>query len=905
MKLRSIHTRSGGTHSAPCRNSASRNLSFYSAAAATALITGALLVQSELSQAANGGGVYNRPTHSSPIAMSADNKLVWSVNPGDDSVSVIRTDTNALIANIKVGDEPESVALDPSNTYAYVANAASSNVTVIKINNASAGSFSAEVDRRAGRNGNITTGAEPWNVVTSPDGKRVFVANSGQDTITVIDAKLNKIIGQVDLRNSLCNDPNRDRRFQPRGLAVTQDNSKLYVTRFLSFIKAGGIQATDTGREGLVCRLDINTSSSDISGYKVAAAVTLAPQLTGFAPAGLANEASTAFPNQLQSIVIRGNQAYLPNIAASPTDPLVFNNETMSYVNIIDGVNNGAQSDASLTKFFQGGNNIGPNLHLGARDPEVGKTKLFFANPWGIAFTTQSGAGSAYVVSAASDLLVKVNIDANGVISFTGGGATPSANDTTRFIDLNDPKNAATSGANAGKNPQGIVIDDAGTFAYVNNFVSRNVSVVNLATDSVAKVIQTTPLPAPGSKAEIVLVGAEQFFASRGNYNQPAGTTISTSNRLSSEGWQACSSCHFKGLTDGVVWAFNTGPRKSIPLNGTFDPHARTQVSSNQRILNYSPIRDEVEDFDPNIRDTSGPGGLLTAVECSDPPPATSNFDPNHGLILGDSNAQLGPCVINNLFNKANAGRNEITVTLPGSNVAVKASAALTEWVRVAVRTPNGPLNNVQVQGGVPLGDIIAGSVFFKLQGCASCHGGNQWTSSIKDFVAPPAVTEIFCEVNNNAAIPGCTIPQVIGNPSGVQFLDRFLREIKSFDLNVAGSGNAIPGQPLIGAVEKTARVLNANGTIQAAQVDALGEDYNNDNRGKGFSPPSLLGIGLLPPYYHNGACETLACVLANPDHRNAGIKFPFKDFLTNANRRKQVERFLESIDANTNPINR
>jgi hypothetical protein len=136
-------------------------------------------------------------------------------------------------------------------------------------------------------------------------------------------------------------------------------------------------------------------------------------------------------------------------------------------------------------------------------------------------------------------------------------------------------------------------------------------------------------------------------------------------------------------------------------------------------------------------------------------------------------------------------------------------------------------------------------------------------------------------------------------------YLDRFLRDIGSFDLNVPGSGNAIPGQPLIGGVEKTARVLNANGTIQAAQLDALGKDFNNDNHGKGFSPPSLLGIGLLPPYYHNGACESLACVLTNPKHRNAGVKFPFGDLLTDPKRQAQVVRFLESIDPKTRPINR
>ena len=133
------------------------------------------------------------------------------------------------------------------------------------------------------------------------------------------------------------------------------------------------------------------------------------------------------------------------------------------------------------------------------------------------------------------------------------------------------------------------MINSAGTRAYVNNFVSRNVSIVNLKTDSVIAVVKTTNLPAPGSDGEVVLVGAQMFFSSRGHFDQPAGPKISVDERLAQVGWQACSSCHFKGLTDGVVWTFNTGPRKSIPLNGTFDPQDRKDTTSEQRILTIQP----------------------------------------------------------------------------------------------------------------------------------------------------------------------------------------------------------------------------------------------------------------------------------------------------------------------------
>src|SRR3954452_2112748 len=62
------------------------------------------------------------PTHSSPVAMSLDGRLVWSVDPADDSGSVTGTVRVAVVAKVKGGDEPQSVALDPAGRYAYVAN---------------------------------------------------------------------------------------------------------------------------------------------------------------------------------------------------------------------------------------------------------------------------------------------------------------------------------------------------------------------------------------------------------------------------------------------------------------------------------------------------------------------------------------------------------------------------------------------------------------------------------------------------------------------------------------------------------------------------------------------------------------------------------------------------------------
>src|SRR6185503_20995255 len=105
--------------------------------------------------------VYDRPTYSSPIAISRDDKLIFSVNPGDDSITVVRPDNYTVITKIAVGDEPQSVALTPDGQYAYVANAKGNSVSIIHISNPAWGAFSATLVT------NLITGAEPWNIVSS------------------------------------------------------------------------------------------------------------------------------------------------------------------------------------------------------------------------------------------------------------------------------------------------------------------------------------------------------------------------------------------------------------------------------------------------------------------------------------------------------------------------------------------------------------------------------------------------------------------------------------------------------------------------------------------------------------------------------------------------------------------
>ena len=149
----------------------------------------AVLAALLLAPGAASGAKFSTATNSSPIVLSRDGKLLWVVNPGGDNVTVINTGNNKVLERIKVGDEPEGVAVDPNNNYAYVANAADGHGDGDPDQQRQPESLQGgrreeprqerQVPRRAPSRGTSSS---------SPDGRRVYVANSSQDTITVIDA---------------------------------------------------------------------------------------------------------------------------------------------------------------------------------------------------------------------------------------------------------------------------------------------------------------------------------------------------------------------------------------------------------------------------------------------------------------------------------------------------------------------------------------------------------------------------------------------------------------------------------------------------------------------------------------------------------------------------------------------
>ena len=634
------------------------------------------------------------PQNSGPIQLSPDDKTVWVANPETNTVAALNVagDAKELLAEIPVGKEPRNLAISPDGKRVFVANAGDDTLTVLDA-----------TARPYARLATVKVGTEPYGLAFTPNGSKLYVANARSNTVSVVDPvnyRVLRTIGGVGQ--------------EPRGVAITNngdakdDDEKVYVTQFFGVDRAGVFNGTiligaDDYKEGHVAVIatatDTVTKQAVLNpmadtGFKSngSALRKLAPK-TDAAGKPVFDVVTGAFPNMMQSVAIKGSRAYLPNTCASPDGPVRFNVNVQSCLAVLDTTSDAEGTVAGVAQTIN--MNRGINFEVG--DPADERKRLFLAVPWAVAFKNHANEG--YAVSLSSNVVVKVVLDADG---------TPT---------INAPKAASDPGAIVrilvGQGPRGIVINSADTRAYVANENSRDVSVIDLATDKLIATIPSAPLPQPGTDEARRLIGKAVFDSSTG-VDLPQLTSPDLSGvvqrfpaRLSSEGWSSCAACHGFGRTDNVAWVFGSGLRRTSSLHASFSPIDASDI----KLLNHSAINNEVQDFQNNILDVSGGLGLI--VDANDNTAGGAN-----GAGAGGSKPPL---------DVKNAGRS------PQLD-------ALAFYVATGVGTPRSPL--AAEPAGTPLGQQIQrGRDLFGTANCASCHGGAGWASG--RFNLLPAVPTI------------------------------------------------------------------------------------------------------------------------------------------------------------------
>lgn len=755
--------------------------------------------------------VLSRPSRSTAIDLTEDDSRIASVNPDTGSLALINAATKTRYANVAfdAASMPSSVVFHPNGKTAFVALRKRQTLARVDATDTLAPTVSGEAP----------VGSEPTGVALSPTGKWAVVANFGDTTVSIVDTSTLQVVAKVEVGD------------HPRAVAISNDgdtddaDERAYVTLFYGQPLA---EAVDDGRQGQVVEIPLDS-------FRVTRTFTLAPLNTGVN--GGSGPAVQCSPNQLFGLALNDNRLYVTHVCASPKGPVNPLANLFAGVSVIDlargGEDRGSTGSVALAQLIntQSGNT----------------TSSLLGVPIAMDFVSTARVG--YLLSQAGDVVQRIvyNPEDTAQPIRLGLGAG--------FSQIN------LRADNVTKVPIGLVVAHKQPLAYVNNWVDRSVSVLDLNSQTVSgSPIPAADKPAQGSLEARVLNGKKFFFTGTG--------------RWATQSVNSCGSCHPDGLSDNITWVFAAGPRQSLSLDGTFSKKDPTD----QRALNWTAIFDGISDFELNTRGTAGGKGAITTRD-ADPAKDDLRIELGAGITLPGHSALT---------------RNDF---LSGSTAeVVRTIAKLPDWDELEEYTKTIPAN--RAPSTLEAAAVQRGRAVFEQAGCASCHGGAKWTVSRVGYTPSP-------EKNGSATGPGVTTPSGLRTEAFTLKLPAPLTGTQNENLKV--DIERLPGALNVGPERITCAVRNV-GTFDASQPVERKADGTQAQGAKGFNPPSLLGLATSAPYLHHGEVRTLEELFTprySAHHQAAAANFlaGLPASPQDVQARADLVAFLLSIDDSTPPF--
>ena len=169
--------------------------------------------------------VYNRLTTSQPssastIAYDRKNHVVWNVNQDNNTVTATDAMTHVKIKEIKVGDHPRTLAIDPTGKV-WVTCQDDSRVVIVDPNSTS--------HKTSHKTIPLPYGSRPFGIALSPDHSFALVTAEGTGAVYKIDTTSLKVTATTVVGGKL------------RGVTIAGDGQRALVTRFISPVDHGEV----------------------------------------------------------------------------------------------------------------------------------------------------------------------------------------------------------------------------------------------------------------------------------------------------------------------------------------------------------------------------------------------------------------------------------------------------------------------------------------------------------------------------------------------------------------------------------------------------------------------------------------------------------------------------------------
>ena len=252
------------------------------------------------------------------VAFNPSGSFAYVINYASSNIVIVNTATNSVVGSINSGfSSPIGVAFNPSGSFAYVTNVGSSNVVIV---NTATNSVV----------GSINSGfSSPRGVAFNPSGSFAYVTNVGSSNVVIVNTATNSVVGSI---NSGFPTP-YGVAFNPSGsfAYVTNDgSSNVVIVNTATNSVVGSINSGFSYPQGVA----FNPSGSfayvtNIGGSNIAIVNTATNSVVGSINSGFSTPAGVAFNPS-------GSFAYVINYGSS--NVVIVNTATNS---VVGGYDNG------------------------------------------------------------------------------------------------------------------------------------------------------------------------------------------------------------------------------------------------------------------------------------------------------------------------------------------------------------------------------------------------------------------------------------------------------------------------------------------------------------------------------------------------------------------------------------
>lgn len=496
----------------------------------------------------------------------------------------------------------------------------------------------------------VAVGRSPRAVAVAADG-RIWVTNKDAASISIVSPSTLAVVQTVNL-------PAASR---PHGLAFASGGSAFVVLEGL----------------GRLLKLD------PVSGA-TQASLDLGPNIRHLS---LSGDGATALVSRFITPPLPGEGTAVVNTATAGGELLVVAAGPMTLSRTVtlrhsDKIDNEIQG-AGIPNYL-GAAVISPDgrsAWVPSKQDNIKRGTLRNGQPLNFQNTVRAISSRIDLVNQAEDLALRVDHDnaslASAAAYHPSGAYLFVALETSRQLAILDPvRGRELLKVDVGRAPQAVAVSADGTRVYVQNFMDRSVSVLDLNPllnqgELVVPVAATVASVATERLAANVLRGKQFFHDAR-------------DPRLARDSYMSCASCHSEAGHDGRTWdftGFGEGLRNTPSLKG--------RAGTGQGFVHWSANFDEIQDFEGQIRAFAGGTGLMTDTQFN----------------TGTRNTPLGE-------------------RKTGVSADLDALAAylgsLNTFDRSPARNADGSLTAA----------ALAGKAVFTNANCASCHGGTAFSGS-------------------------------------------------------------------------------------------------------------------------------------------------------------------------------